>query len=86
MERLSFIIAPYLPTGTSFTFSGYQFVPLQDIHMYAEDSVLEAARVIAGQHLDQMNNPIKKITFVFPLNKKLGEYLDDTIKAEIPDM
>src|SRR5262245_1284664 len=86
MERLSFILVPYLPKEASFTFAGYQFVPLDELHMYAEGSVLEAAKVIAGQHLDQMNNPIKKVAFVFPQDNKLGEYLEDTIKAEIPDM
>src|SRR6266446_9831670 len=86
MERLSFIVAPYLPTGASFTFAGYQFVTLRDLHTYANGSVLEVARVIAGQYLDQMNNPIKKATFVFPADKKIGEYLDDIIETEISDM
>lgn len=86
MERLSFIVVPYLPTGTSFTFADYQFVPLQNLHTYANGSVLEAARVIAGQYFDQVNETIKKVTFVFPLNKKLGDYLDDNIKVQISDM
>lgn len=86
MKRLSFIIVPYLSTKGSFTFAGYQFVSLQDLQTCAEGSVLETARVIAGQYRNQMNDPIKKAAFVFPINKKLGEYLDDIIETEISDM
>jgi hypothetical protein len=86
MNKLSFAVVPYLPSAKSFSFAGYQFVRLQDLHDYADGSVLDAANVIAGQYLNQMNQPIQKVTFVFPANKKFGEYFDDTIMVEISGM
>lgn len=86
MDKLSFAIAPYLPTKETFTFAGYQFVPLRNLHAYAEGSILEAATVIAGMYRNQMNEPIRKATFIFPLNKILGEYLDETIVAQLSDI
>ena len=86
MERLSFIIVPYLPAKGSFTFARYQFVSLHDLHTYATGEVLEAARVIAGQYRNQMNDLIKKVAFVFPLNQTLGEHLDDIVETQVSDM
>ena len=86
MDRLTFAIAPYLATEESFTFANYQFVSLQDLRAYAEGSILEAATVIAGMYHNQMNKPIKRATFIFPLNQTFGEYLGDTSVNEISDM
>jgi hypothetical protein len=63
MEKLSFVLAPYLPASTSFTFINYQFVHLHGLHNYASNEVLEGATVIARQYLTQANKPIETVTF-----------------------
>lgn len=86
MEKLSFVLVPYLPADKSFTFANYQFVPLLDVHSYAKNAVLESANIIAGQYLTQMSKPIETVIFVFPTEKQLGEYLEGTQKRSIEEV